>query len=82
MIDEDRKYLALHVKTALTTKSGAVLRELLREYCFMTEPTSADVLESTALVHRINARRDLYIMLENLLQEGIQNVTDSKLSES
>lgn len=74
---EDRTTLAMHIKTALTTRSGAVLRQWLKENCFMTEASRMEFIDSPGAQQRLNARRDLYIELDNLLQEGIENVTDA-----
>ena len=65
------KILCAHIRTALTTPSGKVLREWLRDNCFMSEPMTMEAAESAASNYRVNARRDLYVTLEHLLMEGL-----------
>lgn len=68
--------LCISIKNALTTPNGAVLRQWLKENCFMTECMKVEQIDSVGANQRVNARRDLYIALENLLQEGLHHVTD------
>lgn len=68
--------LCNHIKNALTTPSGAILREWLKKECFMSYPMSTEADHFEAYNYRVNARRDLYITLENLLQEGINYVAN------
>ena len=76
--EQQHRVLCMHIKNALTTQSGVILRQWLRDSCFMTEAMTLEAIESTAANQRVNARRDLYITLENLLQEGINYVTDTE----
>ena len=62
--EEQDKELAMHIHAALCTPSGRVLRDWLREHCFMTTPTMYNYEISDAMqTARIEARRDLYILL-------------------
>lgn len=74
---DEHKALVMHIKAALTTKSGIVLLNWLKDNCFMNGPMEFKAIESPAFNQRVNARRDLFITLNNLLQEGINYVSDS-----
>lgn len=76
--EKQHKILCMHLKNALTTPSGAILRQWLRENCFMDAPMTLEAIDSPAFNQRVNARRDLYIALDNLLQEGMSYVADTE----
>lgn len=78
-VKQDHLRLCAHIRQALSTPSGVVLREWLKENCFMNDPTTLDHIESNNAAQRVLARRDLYITLDNLFDQGVDyNVTDTE----
>ena len=73
----DELILAAHIRTALLTPSGQVLKAWLQRACFMDGPMDASEITSEAHNMRINARRDLFITLLNYEQRGIHHVSDA-----
>jgi len=71
-LEQRNKRLCMHVKNALTTASGNVLRQWLREACAMNDVTSEIALSDPLLMARINGKRDVYITLEHLLEGGLE----------
>ena len=70
--DEARhKILCAHLHNAFSTRSGQVALQWLKENCFMAEPMQLEAAESAPFNYRVNARRDLFIVLEQFLKEGI-----------
>ena len=70
----EHKHLCAHIHTALATDSGLRLKAWLRSACFMDTPMDGREIESRAMTQRVNARRDLFIALEQLAKEGEEYV--------
>lgn len=75
-VKKDQALLSIHIKNSLTTNSGLVLRDWLKQACCMDITMPPENIDSVAANARLNALRDLYIQLDNLLAQGINNVTD------
>jgi len=75
---EQRDYLmmASRIRAALSTESGAILKEWLRHACFMDTPMNNMECESLAQTQRIGARRDLFIVLEQIEKDGAHVTSD------
>lgn len=68
----DREYLimASKIRSCLETENGRTLHNWLVGACFMDSPMNGMEIESTAQLQRINARRDLYIALQQVISDG------------
>lgn len=68
----EREYLALaaHVKAALSTPDGKVLREWLYTNCFMDTPLDSGQFGNVAWLQRICGRRDLFIAIQQMEKDG------------
>ena len=75
--ERDELLLAAAIHSALATENGKRLKDWLRHACFMDSPMNLGEIESTAQTVRIEARRDLFIVLEYLEKEGA-NVTSNE----
>lgn len=69
---QDREYLimASKIRSCLETENGRTLHNWLAGACFMDSPMNGMEIESTAQLQRINARRDLYIALQQVIADG------------
>ena len=78
MSTEQRDYLmmASRIRAASSTESGAILKEWLRTACFMDVPMNLGEIESAAQTQRIGARRDLFIVLEQIEKDGAHVTSD------
>jgi len=65
------------IQAALSTSAGVVLYEWLKENCFMSDVMAEKAMESVAANQRVNARRDLFIALDNILKKDVSNVSDA-----
>jgi len=76
---ERTKYLlqCKQIQSALTTPAGVVLYGWLKENCFMSDVMTEQAMESVAANQRVNARRDLFIALDNILKKDVSNVSDA-----
>lgn len=69
---QDREYLimASKIRSCLETENGRTLHNWLAGACYMDSPMNGMEIESTAQLQRINARRDLYIALQQVIADG------------
>ena len=74
---KDDIILCAHIRTALSTESGKVLKEWLKGLCYSDRPRRLDEIESAEMSKVISALRDLFIELETRELRGAY-VTDSK----
>lgn len=72
MQEQDRDYLimASKIRSCLETENGKTLHNWLAGACFMDSPMNGMEIESTAQLQRINARRDLFIALQQVISDG------------
>lgn len=69
-LEKDHITLCRHINNAFSTESGKVALKWLKEACYMATPLNVSEIESVAQNNRINARRDLFIVLEELKNKG------------
>lgn len=69
--------LCMHIRTALSTPSGKILKQWLKANCFMNGTMAVETLDNNAANQRINARRDLFIALTNLEENGVTHVSST-----
>ena len=72
MQEQDREYLILatKIRSCLETENGKALYGWLEAACFRTTPANNYEIENTAHIQRINARRDLFIALQQIISDG------------
>ena len=75
--ERELRNLCSHIKTALSTESGRVLKEWLRDECFMSRCTTKHEIDSISTIQAINSRRDLFLLLEAHEKEGVAYVNDN-----
>jgi hypothetical protein len=71
-MDFNPEYMAMasRIRAALSTENGRVLKDWLKTACFMDAPMNNGEIDSQAMTQRISARRDLYIVLEQIEKDG------------
>ena len=62
--------LAAHIKAALSTPDGKILRDWLYTNCFMDTPLDAGQFGNVAWLQRICGRRDLFIAIQQMEKDG------------
>lgn len=71
-MDFNPEYMAMasRIRAALATENGQALKAWLKSACFMDAPMNNGEIESQAQTQRISARRDLFIVLEQIEKDG------------
>lgn len=72
----NREFLILcnHMANTFSTPAGKEALNWLKEACYMAGPMNNLEIESEASLHRIAARRDLFIVLQNMISKGKTDV--------
>lgn len=68
--NKEARILAAKIASALRAENGKALLAWLRSECYMENFINPGGVDNAAFVQYVNARRDLFIKLEQLAKEG------------
>lgn len=75
MYEKEAQIKAAKIASLLQSEGGKALLEWLRRECYMEQFVNPGGVDNVAFVQYVNARRDLYIQLEQLAKE-VSHVTN------
>lgn len=71
MYDNEARIKAAKIATLLKSEGGKTLLDWLKHECYMESFINPGGVDNVSFVQYVNARRDLYIQLEQLAKEGL-----------